>query len=811
MLERYDYADYLGASPTVRTVALAAFSELPPSYRSACVALQVVDADPEEAGQGPDDVAALGARRVVTVGPQRAAVWSFGRTKRARFEASVPRGDLGRVVQTRPEDWSPAAVLRSGALGPVGPLQMNFADIGLYPLIEREVNVRLDRLLCDVLDSAVARSPDLQRKGRFPDLVRFVLWLVAAKILTDRKHESVTSLITSASDALLVSGRHFGISASGGTKGEFPRIPSTDPEVACVAWEQIARGLHFQNLSVDTLAFVYENTLVRAETRRKLGVHGTPRAVAEMMVAGLPLHDLPAGQDVVVELCAGFGPFLLAALGRLREMAGDLSQRHGQLIRRLRGVELDPFALEVCRLVLTLADYPCPNGWDLRQGDVFEPATLASALDGVGAVLANPPYEEFSGRDRERYAPQLPGKAGELLRRVVEVGPPLLGFVVPRVVVDSPRGYRHLRRMLRSFYREVDVVLLPDNVFAHSDAETALIIARGRSQENGTRLRAARVTPSEAGDLSHTPVVLRWSEEQVAATCAEDDRLLVSELQRVWDFLAAAPRLDEVATVHRGIEYVTCLGAGGEELISPRSRDGMSLGVHSSDGLGPYQVLDRVWMCTNHREIRRSANFAWETPKVLVNAARRSRGHWCLTAAADLEGLWAYQGLHGVWPLDYDEWPLLVLAAVLNGPVANAWVAERAGKRHVQGGLLSSLPVPSLRRLDVTRIMDLVREAEHVPTARTILQIDAEILRGYDLPPRLERVLLSWFDGAPRLGIEGFRGYYPPGFQSALPLHQTLTLLEERNTAHVLLDRVRTFDDPAISAALRTALGEDEP
>ena len=63
----------------------------------------------------------------------------------------------------------------------------------------------------------------------------------------------------------------------------------------------------------------------------------------------------------------------------------------------------------------------------------------------------------------------------------------------------------------------------------------------------------------------------------------------------------------------------------------------------------------------------------WDKPKLIVNASRQSVGHWKITASLDNEGLVCYQNFHGVWP--DDGLSLEVLAAVLNGPVANAFVS----------------------------------------------------------------------------------------------------------------------------------------
>ncbi len=93
----------------------------------------------------------------------------------------------------------------------------------------------------------------------------------------------------------------------------------------------------------------------------------------------------------------------------------------------------------------------------------------------------------------------------------------------------------------------------------------------------------------------------------------------------------------------------------------------------------------------------------------------------------------------------------------------------------------------------------MVHRAMKHPDLETILQIDAEILRGYNLPPRLERRLLLRFEGEERRGIPSFQGYYPADFDSALPLHQVLTELTDDYRADRLLERVPVFHQPEIS------------
>ena len=86
---------------------------------------------------------------------------------------------------------------------------------------------------------------------------------------------------------------------------------------------------------------------------------------------------------------------------------------------------------------------------------------------------------------------------------------------------------------------------------------------------------------------------------------------------------------------------------------------------------------------------------------------------------------------------------------------------------------------------------------------QALLALDAEVLKLYDLPPRLERQLLDLFTGVERKGVGcDFRGYYPPGFTSYLPLHMVISDRFQRAAADATADRFK----PGESAYVRDVL-----
>ena len=78
-------------------------------------------------------------------------------------------------------------------------------------------------------------------------------------------------------------------------------------------------------------------------------------------------------------------------------------QRHAFLVEHLDGDEIDLFACEVGVLSLILADYPNHNGWHIRESDLFKDEILKSRMQTADVILCNPPFENFSKEERQRY------------------------------------------------------------------------------------------------------------------------------------------------------------------------------------------------------------------------------------------------------------------------------------------------------------------------------------------------------------------------------------------------------------------------
>ncbi|MFH1922070.1 MAG: N-6 DNA methylase [Planctomycetota bacterium] len=807
---------FLADAPT-RTLPAAAFGREPPSYDTACIAVLVPT---QKTGADlVSDYRALGAPVALEVREDRIVQWRVGAepNRIAKWDEFPPEA-LARKLRDRKEEWSPDTILRGkNVFAKLAPRQLDFIDLGLIPALEHHVREKLDRLLHEVLN--VGARVYKRRMGREPEmqhLFRLVFRFIAAKVLCDRRVERFRSISDASDpDAILTRvARYYSQSE--------PIIEDTETKeaVARRIWEAIG----FQNLSVEALAYVYENTLVDEQLRRKLGTHSTPSSVARYVVSRLIDEEVVSNTLRIVEPCSGHAIFLVAALERLRDLLPsdlDPQERHGFFVRALRGFELDPFASEIGKLCLMLADFPFPDGWRLVEGDVFDSRPFLSTLSQADVVLCNPPFGDFSNAERHKYQERRAiQRPAELLHRVLDrvKSSATLGFVLPRQFLDG-RAYRDVRRRVAEKYESVEIVALPDRVFRVSQLETALVIAKKPCAHH------AKVTVvfEHVSDADRDRFLLDYEvtrRDVLEKTIAHFGKsATVPPLGEVWQRLDGFPRLYDVAELHRGIEWQPPFDEA--KYISAKPKRWFVEGVRRvTNRYFSFQTPDTCHLSVRHEDRRGNAfDLPWNEPKAILNAVRVSRGPWRIAAFPDTEGLICSQNFFGIWPST--NWSVASLAAAVNGPVANAFVAVKESGRHNRKMTLQQIPLPLLtdpQRATLDRLVEeywqianieakaFLGAVERPPREQalrtTLLKIDALVLKGYRLPPRIERSLLDFFRGWPRRVSFTFTEYFSDGFAPTIPLWMYISEEYERCRSDFLLQRAPQISDPALIGAL---------
>ena len=299
-----------------------------------------------------------------------------------------------------------------------------------------------------------------------------VFRMLAGKILKDKSVHGFKGLdLSDPGDILSAVAKHYSARQTTPLQGKWKTALRS-------AASLFSEAGSFGVVSPETLAYVYENTLVTKALRKKLGIHATPPWLVDYMVWQLYdwVREIPVEDRHVFEPASGHAPFLVPAMRLLRLEIPDQPETnvHAYLKKHIHGVEIDDFALEIARLSLTLADIPNPNGWDLKSGDMYASDILRQEAAKCRVLLSNPPYEKFDVDESRRY--QTAGyevrhkKAVELLHRTLGFLQPgsVFGVVVPQTVVIGPEA-KAIRKELLNKFEIAEVCLFPGKVFEFAE------------------------------------------------------------------------------------------------------------------------------------------------------------------------------------------------------------------------------------------------------------------------------------------------------------------------------------------------------
>jgi hypothetical protein len=750
----YAFADVLDPAATTRKVPLVAFTQTPPSYRSAAFA--VVESDGRDEVHLVHEHRALGAPLLFVVDGGDVTVWQVRSTDPPRVLERLTVAEVPALFERNRDTWRPDAIHRAKSVGAIEKgYQLDFIDLGLLPAIEGEIHAKLDRLLIETLAAATAAqgARDLDMRQLF----RVVFRLLAAKVLQDRGHPYARKWnpddLASVLDAIE---SYYSLATMPVAKRR------TIPAAFKAAWDCLRHGISFSNISADDLAFVYENTLVTPEARALFGTHSTPRQVAEYVVARLELHRHQPESLRIYEPFAGAGVFLVSALRHLRDLLPidwTDQKRHNFLVQHLAGDEIDPFACEVAMLSLILADYPNYNGWHIREADLFEEDTLKARMRARNVILCNPPFEAFNAKERSRYkiAAQTYSKPVAVLNAALDAHPLALGFILPRPFILEQQ-YAEQRRRIEKLYGSVELVELPDRTFGASVIEAALLIASDPRPPAPAVVTLRSTEIADRDRVSFLKTGKTTARRELSRPIAEGsaDDLWIPSLASLWVYLETYPRLGESLRPSWGLQWTY----NQSEAFSDRRQPGFRKGLHSARHLRQFMLNRPVWLDYRREYVRRGYGQEWDRPKLIVNEGRLSRGPWRIGAALDTEGLLYSQQFFGLWPVTtLTERELIALSAVLNGPLANAFIAVHSPAKGIRATAIGQIPIP---RSLPNQLADLVSEYTSLLNdpqllrdnnsrlAALLTQIDAAVLDAYDLPPRQERELLDYFQLAER-------------------------------------------------------------
>jgi len=809
IVPNYVFSDVFASTPTSREAQVVAFTHTPPSYRNA--ALAVVEARRREPLEIVSEYRALGAPLLFVVEGDSVTVWQVRSGLGPRAITQSHRDELPALFSAYRDAWSPQSIQRAKSIGQFNPhYQLDFVDLGLSPAIEGEIHSKLDRLLNGALAQAMdARTgrPRVDERSLFRAVFRFL----AAKVLQDRGHPLSKTWDANRLETVLAV-----ISDFYQLKPIAPQSSLSKQAIFGAVWEHIRGGINFQNISSDDLAFVYENTLVTPEIRAAFGTHSTPRQVAEYIVCHLGFHEYAGEPEQlrIYEPFAGASVLLISALRHLRELLPvdwTDQQRHQFLIKQMSGDEVDAFACEVAMLSLILADYPSHNGWHIREKNLFEDGVLAEAMKAHNVIICNPPFEAFANADRKRYAiaQTTHSKPSAILDAALDAHPLALGFVLPRGFILD-RQFSDQRRRLEKIYGAVELVEVPDRIFRHSTVESSLLIAREPRPPAVplVKLRSTEIADRDGQQFLRTGEVTRSRALVRAVAEPPSGDLWIPHLASLWKYVDSYPRLRTFLKPSWGLQWTY----KQTDAFSEKRQTGFRKGLASARGLSQFVLNQPVWLDYRRDYVRRAYGQEWERPKLIVNEGRLSRGPWRIGAALDSQGLLYSQQFFGLWPVvDLSDKDLLTLAAIINSPLANAFIAVHSPGKGIRATAIGRIPVPHALPDEVSELVaeyisllndDQLMVDNSLALARLLTRIDAAVLQAYDLPPRIERELLEFFRGHERPVRHAWKHWLPEKFEPFIPLHEFVSEKYQRAT-QPWTQEVLTPLPPEEAAALR--------
>ena len=168
-----------------------------------------------------------------------------------------------------------------------------------------------------------------------------------------------------------------------------------------------------EDLGSDVVGFIYEE-LIPAQERHQLGQFYTPPAIAELIVK----WAVRSPGDLILDPGCGSGTFLMKAYGRLLELKGCKEpdeEIHGEILRQLYAVDINPFPLHLTALNLASRLISAPSTemntilsdfFEISPGQlILSPFTIKTPAGEVrrriilpffDVVVGNPPYTRWT-------------------------------------------------------------------------------------------------------------------------------------------------------------------------------------------------------------------------------------------------------------------------------------------------------------------------------------------------------------------------------------------------------------------------------
>ncbi|HEX6046390.1 MAG TPA: hypothetical protein VFZ22_17985, partial [Pyrinomonadaceae bacterium] len=251
---------------SVKSIPLIAFAHSPHDSRSACLAVLDEVSDPER------DVAScksVGAPIVFAYFDRQWQLWKQG-SSYPELLSSCDSSELAAFFRERSAALAPLAIYRAKTWARFDhAYQLSFVDRGLMPLVEEQAGQKLSELI----ERVVLDTKDRLEWNQVTDyqghwLLKSSFWLLAAKILKDKRVRTFADLDLTEIDKVFEKvALHYGALE--------PIALGGDAQTRALkeAANEISRFASLSMVTIEALAYLYENALITKATRTELGTH----------------------------------------------------------------------------------------------------------------------------------------------------------------------------------------------------------------------------------------------------------------------------------------------------------------------------------------------------------------------------------------------------------------------------------------------------------------------------------------------------------------------------------------------------------
>jgi hypothetical protein len=329
-----------------------------------------------------------------------------------------------------------------------------------------------------------------------------------------------------------------------------------------------------------------------------------------------------------------------------------------------------------------------------------------------------------------------------------------------------------------------EISLFEDRLWTNAKPETCILIGRRRSSK--TKISSVMYRRVRNRDMEVFKSDLIFSREDHLAPSelgrGDDVDLYEPDLRELWQYLASAPKLGTTFDVQQGFQLKAKEILGARAITSSVSRAGFTKAIfNASDDYTVWELPKPEWVDLRPSNVRRpGAATILGKPQLVINYAGPVKA-WRFKPVVDREGIAVSSRFLAIRPRESAQHSLMTLWAVLASPMANAFAYCWSSKRQTLVKEWLKFPLPSITPSQKAHI-EIVANAylkvaipphpftltppNESAIQNALLELDAAVLRLYDLPPEMEQYLLEIFDGVERPGVGCTFRSYPPAWSS---------------------------------------------